>query len=265
MSGNILHVILGFIVIGATSVQISQAVDSQLLTFLLNEMSNFRTSSLAMENEINELKTAIATLTSHNNQLQGLVTSLNSQCRDCEQHLLGNVSKLNSDIQTIARATNTSVLYVVRKHEVFEEHIEKLLANQSKDFKTQIQNFSTHPVIFSVHGSAGDKLQFSGIKFPQVSIDTPPNYNVATGVYTVPEDGYYTLRITDGILRSLKNLSPFMVDGHRQTGCYGLDQTNNAFSVCQIYVYLRAGQRVWTQDSLEFIHTNTTVFSGWKM
>lgn len=124
---------------------------------------------------------------------------------------------------------------------------------------------SSHPVIFSVHGSAGDKLQFSGIKFPQVSIDTPPNYNVATGVYTVPEDGYYTLRITDGILRSLKNLSPFMVDGHRQTGCYGLDRTNNAFSVCQIYVYLRAGQRVWTQDSLEFIHTNTTVFSGWKM
>lgn len=50
MSGNILHVILGFIFIGATSVQISQAVDSQLLTFLLNEMSNFRTSSLAMEN-----------------------------------------------------------------------------------------------------------------------------------------------------------------------------------------------------------------------
>lgn len=140
MSGNILHVILGFIVIGATSVQISQAVDSQLLTFLLNEMSNFRTSSLAMENEINELKTAIATLTSHYNQLQGLVTSLNSQCRDCEQHLLSNVSKVNSDIQTIARATNTSVLYVVRKHEVFEEHIEKLLANQSKDFKTQIQN-----------------------------------------------------------------------------------------------------------------------------
>ena len=53
---------------------------------------------------------------------------------------MNNVSKLNTDIQVIAKATNISVLFIDREQAVFEDRIEKLLLNHTKIFKAQIEN-----------------------------------------------------------------------------------------------------------------------------
>ena len=140
MSGRMKDLLFCMVLIGATSFHFTEAVDNQMLTFLLNEMSNYRTSSMVMENDIKQLKAALTNLTSQNAQLQQLVTSLNSKCNTCEQNLMNNVSKLNTDIQVIAKATNISVLFIDREQAVFEDRIEKLLLNHTKIFKAQIEN-----------------------------------------------------------------------------------------------------------------------------
>ena len=140
MSGRIIDLLFCMVLIGATSFHFTEAVDDQMLTFLLNEMSNYRTSSMVMENDIKQLKAALTNLTSQNAQLQQLVTSLNSKCNACEQNLMNNVSKLNTDIQVVAKATNISVLFIDRERAVFEDRIEKLLLNHTKIFKAQIEN-----------------------------------------------------------------------------------------------------------------------------
>jgi hypothetical protein len=117
-------------------------------------------------------------------------------------------------------------------------------------------------VVFSAHGAPGNRMQFNGVTFTKTSIDIPPSYNHTSGRYTVPEHGFYTLRMTDSITTGIDNKSPFMVNHNRQPGCFG---PSGKIPVCQIYVQLHAGDQVWVQDFSDYIHTNITRFSMWKI
>ncbi|XP_048732321.1 uncharacterized protein LOC125649125 [Ostrea edulis] len=261
MGGKMLNILICQIFIGATFLQSSKAVDSQMLSFLLSEMSTYRTMTLDMQNEIKALKSTVSNLTSQNDHLQRMVTSLDSQTKHLEQELVNNVSKLNTDIVTVDRATNTSVLFIQLEEKIFEQRIEEELRNISTEFNAKLNN-STLNVIFSAHGAPGNLMQLTGVTFTKTSINTPPSYNHASGRYTVPKHGFYILHMTDSITTGINNKSPFMVNDKRQPGCFS---ANGTVPVCQIYVQLQAGDQIWVQDFTDFIHTNISKFSIWKI
>lgn len=306
-----LNILICQIFIGATFLQSSKAVDSQMLSFLLSEMSTYRTMTLDMQNEIKALKSTVSNLTSQNDHLQRMVTSLDSQTKHLEQELVNNVSKLNTDIVTVDRATNTSVLFIQLEEKIFEQRIEEELRNISTEFNAKLNNckymymylpyltdstlyiqcidhrnyhfwykwnykwyvrsinhfytkflLATLNVIFSAHGAPGNLMQLTGVTFTKTSINTPPSYNHASGRYTVPKHGFYILHMTDSITTGINNKSPFMVNDKRQPGCFS---ANGTVPVCQIYVQLQAGDQIWVQDFTDFIHTNISKFSIWKI
>ncbi|XP_061174709.1 uncharacterized protein LOC133183822 [Saccostrea echinata] len=241
----------------------SKAVDSQMLTFLLNEMSNYRTMSHDMQVEINELKSKVATLTSQNDHLQRMVTSLDSKTKHLEQQLKSDVSKLSADLLVVDKATNNSILFIQTEQKVFEQRIQRELENISSEFNVKL-TFSTHDVVFSAYGAPGNILQHKTVIFSNTSINIPPSYDNNTGIYTVPEDGMYTLRMTDGIVpHTISNTSPFVVNNIHLPGCFAYGKS--ILYVCQIYVQLHAGDQVWIQDSNDINHTDTSTFSVWKM
>jgi chromosome segregation ATPase len=140
MAGTMLNILICQILIGATFPPSSEAVDSQMLSFLLNEMSNFRTMTLDMQHEIKALKSTVSNLTSKNDHLQRMVTSLESKTKHLEQELVNNVSKLTSDIITVDRATNTSVLFIQLEEKIFEQRIEEELRNMSAKFNAKLNS-----------------------------------------------------------------------------------------------------------------------------
>ncbi|XP_062597397.1 uncharacterized protein LOC134258826 [Saccostrea cucullata] len=263
MAGTMRRVLICQIVMVVTFIKFSQAVDSQMLTFLLNEMSNYRTMSHDMQVEINELKSKVASLTSQNDQLQRTVTSLDSKTKHLEQQLKSDVNKFNADLLVVEKATNNSFLFIQTEQRVFEQRIQKEFQNISSEFNVKL-TLSNHNVVFSAYGAPGNMLQHKTVIFSNISINVPPSYDSATGIYTVPEDGMYTLRMTDGIVpHTIRNMSPFVVNNTLQPGCFAVGQT--ILQVCQIYVQLRVGDKVWIQDSNDINHTDTSIFSVWKM
>lgn len=114
--------------------------DSQILTFLLNEMSSYRTelNSLRadfrdLQTELSKMKMTNAELKQQNSLLNNTLTGLNSKTNNLEKEIRHNISLLKSDLVTVDKSANVSVMYLQIEYQVLEKRLEATLKNVSID------------------------------------------------------------------------------------------------------------------------------------
>lgn len=116
----------------------SPAQDTQLLTFLLNEMTNYRTELNSLKADLKTLgldiatlKTTNAGLVQQNALLNTTVAGLKTKNEHLEKQLMNNISRLESDIVTVDKSTNTSVLFIQFELQHLQKRFEGSLKNVS--------------------------------------------------------------------------------------------------------------------------------------
>lgn len=139
-----------------------------MLTFLLNEMTNYRTELntlkadlKTLESEIATLKTANAGLVQENALLNNTVASLKTKNEHLEKQLMNNISRLQSDIVMVDKSTNTSVLFIQFEHQLLEKRFEGTLKNVSLEveYLKHLYNNATNTLAgccTSAHASASN-------------------------------------------------------------------------------------------------------------
>ena len=116
--------------------------DSQILTFLLNELSSYRTELNTLKADFRDLQTELskmkmtnADLKQQNSLLNNTLASLNSKSKYLEKETRHNISLLKSDLITVDKSTNVSVMYLQIEYQVLEKRLEATLKNVSIDIE----------------------------------------------------------------------------------------------------------------------------------
>ena len=116
--------------------------DSQILTFLLNELSSYRTELNTLkadfrdvQTELSKMKMTNADLKQQNSLLNNTLASLNSKSKYLEKETRHNISLLKSDLVTVDKSTNVSVMYLQIEYQVLEKRLEATLKNVSIDIE----------------------------------------------------------------------------------------------------------------------------------
>ena len=116
--------------------------DSQILTFLLNELSSYRTELNTLkadfrdvQTELSKMKMTNADLKQQNLLLNNTLASLNSKSKYLEKETRHNISLLKSDLVTVDKSTNVSVMYLQIEYQVLEKRLEATLKNVSIDIE----------------------------------------------------------------------------------------------------------------------------------
>lgn len=116
--------------------------DSQILTFLLNELSSYRTELNTLKADFRDLQTELskmkmtnADLKQQNLLLNNTLASLNSKSKYLEKETRHNISLLKSDLVTVDKSTNVSVMYLQIEYQVLEKRLEATLKNVSIDIE----------------------------------------------------------------------------------------------------------------------------------
>ncbi|XP_061173756.1 uncharacterized protein LOC133182917 [Saccostrea echinata] len=128
----------------------SSGQDSQLTTFLLNEMTNYRSELISLKADIKSLQAELTNVTMLNADLkqqnvllnQGIAT-LKTKNDKLEQHIVHNISKLENDISIVDKATNVSVLFIQLEQNLFEKRFEGTLKNVSLEIELLKNLFNT--------------------------------------------------------------------------------------------------------------------------
>lgn len=109
-----------------------------MLTFLLNEMTNYRTEINSLKADLKTLgldiatlKTTNAGLVQQNALLNTTVAGLKTKNEHLEKQLMNNINRLESDIVTVDKSTNTSVLFIQFELQLFQKRFEGSLKNVS--------------------------------------------------------------------------------------------------------------------------------------
>lgn len=137
-----------------------------MLTFLLNEMTNYRTELNTLKADLKTLQSEIATLkmtnaglVQQNALLNNTVAGLKAKNEHLENQLMNNISRLQSDIVTVDKSTNTSVLFIQFELQFFEKRFEGTLKNVSLEveYLKRLLNNATNTLTgccSSAHASA---------------------------------------------------------------------------------------------------------------